>query len=93
MLKKILKWLLIGMVLVVLVMGLYIYLSLPDVRELQTKTPASTALIEYRARQAQQSNKYIDIRQNWVDFDAIPNFQQGYLLFWYVNLHNGVGGI
>jgi monofunctional biosynthetic peptidoglycan transglycosylase len=72
MVKKIFKWLLIGMVLVVLVMGLYIYLSLPDVRELQTKTPASTALIEYRARQAQQSNKNIDIRQNWVDFDAIP---------------------
>ena len=66
------KWLLIGILLVVLIMGFYIYLSLPDVRELQTKTPASTALIEYRTRQAQQSNENIDIRQNWVDFDAIP---------------------
>ena len=47
-------------------------MSLPDVRDLQTQNPTTTALIEYRARQAQQSNKIIDIRQDWVDFDAIP---------------------
>lgn len=53
-------------------MGLYIYFSLPDVRELQTRNPSTTALIEYRVRQAQQSNKIFKIRQQWVDFDTIP---------------------
>ena len=71
-LKKILIWLLIGMVMVFCAMGLYIYTGLPDVRELQTRNPATSALIEHRARQAQESNKIFDIRQRWVDFDAIP---------------------
>jgi monofunctional biosynthetic peptidoglycan transglycosylase len=60
------------MVLVVLVVGLYIYIGLPDVRELQTRNPTTTALIQYRVRQAQQSNKNMAIRQNWVEFDEIP---------------------
>ena len=72
MLKKNLLWLLVGMVPVVCAVGLYIYVGLPDVRDLKTQNPSTTALIEYRTRQAQQSNKNLDIRQRWVDFDTIP---------------------
>jgi monofunctional biosynthetic peptidoglycan transglycosylase len=71
--KKILKWFLTGISLIVLAMALYIYLSLPDVRELETKNPETTALIDHRIRQAQKSYKNIDIRQDWVEFDTIPN--------------------
>ena len=60
------------MLLVVCATGFYIYTGLPDVRELQTLNPSSSALIEYRVRQAQQSNETFDIRQHWVDFDNIP---------------------
>jgi len=47
-------------------------MGLPDVRKLRHQNPSSTALIEYRVRQAQLSNKMIKIRQQWIDFDAIP---------------------
>ena len=70
--KKFLIGLLIGMMLVACAGGLYIYIGLPDVRNLQTQNPSTSALIEYRARQAQQSNEIFDIRQRWVDFDTIP---------------------
>ena len=72
MLKKIIGWLLIGLVLMVCAMGLYIYMGLPDVGYLRTQNPSTTALIEYRARQAKGSNKIFDVRQHWVDFDTIP---------------------
>lgn len=71
-LKKIFLQLLIGVVLAVGVLGLYIYIGLPDVRKLQTQNPTTTALIEYRVRQAQETNKTIGIRQEWVAFEAIP---------------------
>jgi monofunctional biosynthetic peptidoglycan transglycosylase len=71
-LKKIVGWILIGMVLVVCAGGLYIYTGLPDVRHLQNQNPPTTELIEYRARQAQQLNKAFNIRQQWVEFDTIP---------------------
>ena len=70
--KKVLKWFLIGISLFVLAMALHIYLSLPDVRELETKNPETTALIEYRIRQAQKSYHNNEIQQYWVEFDTIP---------------------
>ena len=70
--KKILIGVFVVIGLVVLSTGLYIYLSLPDVHELKTKTPASTALIDLRIRQAHQSKKNIDIRHHWVALEAIP---------------------
>ena len=72
MLKKILTWSLIGAVLVVCALGVHIYMGLPDVRNLQHQNPTTTALIENRVLQAQQSNKILNIRQHWVEFDAIP---------------------
>ncbi len=72
MLKKFIFWVFISMMLVVCATGGYIYAGLPDVRKLQTQNPSTTALIEYRARKAQQSNATFDIRQHWVDFDNIP---------------------
>ena len=71
-LKKILIWLPIGAVLAVGALGGYVYMGLPDVRALQHQNPSTTALIEYRIRQAQQSNNILNIRQHWVEFDAIP---------------------
>ena len=73
MLKRILKWLISCISLVIFVMGLYIYISLPDVRELETRNPASTALIDQRIRQAQNSYNNIEIQQDWVEFGTIPN--------------------
>ena len=70
--KKLFIWLFIIMMLVACAGGLYIYNGLPDVRDLKTQNPSTTALIEFRARQAQQSNKIFDIWQRWVDFDTIP---------------------
>ena len=64
--------LLIGTMLVVCGGGLYIYIGLPDVQDLKTQNPSTTALIEYRTRQAKGSNKIFDVRQHWVDFDTIP---------------------
>ena len=71
--KKVFKWFLIGISLIFLAMALYIYISLPDVRELETRNPESTALIDQRIRQAQKSYKNIEIQQHWVEFDTIPN--------------------
>ena len=71
-LKKILIVFLTGLVAAVCATGLYIYIGLPDVRELQSRNPPTTALIEYRILQAQRSNESLEIRQEWVDFDVIP---------------------
>jgi monofunctional biosynthetic peptidoglycan transglycosylase len=72
MLKKTLTWFLIAAVAAVCVLGTYIHMGLPDVRKLQHQNPTTTALIENRVLQAQQSNKILNIRQHWVEFNAIP---------------------
>jgi monofunctional biosynthetic peptidoglycan transglycosylase len=71
-LKKVFNWFLPGTTLFGLVAGSYLYLSLPDVTNLKTKNPATTALIEHRIEEAHQAHKNFNIRQQWVDFNAIP---------------------
>lgn len=51
---------------------LHIYLSLPNVSYLKSQNPRSTALIEQRQREAQESGKVFKTLQIWVGFDGIP---------------------
>jgi monofunctional biosynthetic peptidoglycan transglycosylase len=71
-LKKTFKWSLGCAFFLVFGVGLHVYLSLPDVRELKTRNPETTALIEQRIREAQKSGRNINIRMQWVEFDRIP---------------------
>ncbi len=66
-----LRVVLISLPLIVL-LGLWFYLSLPDVSELAKKNPATTALIEQRKAEAKAKNKNIKIRMSWISYGAIP---------------------
>jgi monofunctional biosynthetic peptidoglycan transglycosylase len=50
----------------------YLYLSLPDVTNLQTQNPRTTALMLQRYRQARNEGKTMVVRQQWVSFGRIP---------------------
>jgi len=52
--------------------GFYFYLSLPDVSGLKIKNPRSTALMVQRYREAKKTDQKFRIRQQWIDFEAIP---------------------
>jgi len=49
----------------------YAYLTLPDVRSLQTTNPATTAFIELRAREARARGQVPRRRQIWVGYRSI----------------------
>ena len=70
--KKILLWFIIGFSVLVAAIALFIYLSLPDVTDLQSKNPQTTALMVQRYREAQNSDQKFQLRQQWVAFDRIP---------------------
>jgi monofunctional biosynthetic peptidoglycan transglycosylase len=70
--KKILLWIVVGGPALLFGGGLLIYLSLPDVSDLTTNNPRSTALMLQRFREAKQSQANLVIRQQWVSFDKIP---------------------
>ncbi len=57
---------------VLVVAGFYFYLSLPDVSGLKTKNPRTTALMLQRYREAKKTDHKFRIRQQWIDFKAIP---------------------
>ena len=54
------------------VAGFYFYLSLPDVSGLKIKNPRSTALMVQRYREAKKIDHKFRVRQQWIDFEAIP---------------------
>jgi monofunctional biosynthetic peptidoglycan transglycosylase len=69
------KLLLLALVLIsVYIAGLmtYICLSLPDVSDLKTHNPTTTALIEARIEEAREKGSEIIIKQSWVSFEEIP---------------------
>ena len=70
--KKLLLWIIIGVPAVVAGGALLIYMSLPDVGDLETNNPRSSALMVQRFREAKNSRKDLVIRQQWVSFDEIP---------------------
>jgi len=69
---KVLLFAVAGVFAIFVVAALYIYLSLPDVRPLKQSNPATTALIQYRLKQAREDRRDYRIKQQWVSFDKIP---------------------
>jgi len=49
-----------------------IILSMPDVSDLKTHNPGSSALMEARVRESARAGRRLTIRQEWVAFDRIP---------------------
>ena len=70
--KKILLWLAIGIPGIVVGAALFIYIGLPDVRDLAEKNPRSSALMLQRYRAAKKVNRAFIFRQQWVEFEKIP---------------------
>lgn len=50
----------------------YVYLSLPEVEDLDKLNPETTALIEQRKQEAEERGEKLTIRHKWVRFDIIP---------------------
>ena len=71
----------------------YVFLTLPDVRPLATRNPATTAFIELRAREAVDLGRKPRRAQRWVRYEAISaNLRKAVLVaeddaFW---THDGV---
>ena len=70
--KKIVLWVVVGVPALLIGGLLMIYLSLPDVVDLMTNNPRTSALMVQRFREAKNSRKELVIRQQWVSFDEIP---------------------
>ena len=70
--KKILLWTAIGIPALLVGGALLIYLNLPDVGDLITNNPRTTALMVQRFREAKKSRTNLVIRQQWVSFAKIP---------------------
>jgi monofunctional biosynthetic peptidoglycan transglycosylase len=71
--RKIIKWLIIGVPAVIMLYLAIVYFNLPDVEYLKTKNPKTTAMIEARLAQAAEQKKRLKIRQQWVRFKNIPD--------------------
>ena len=72
---KVKKLLLLALILIsVYIAGLvsYIHLSLPDVSDLKTRNPETTALMESRIEAARKNGTEITVKQSWVSFEEIP---------------------
>lgn len=70
--KKIILWIAVGIPVVTVGTAILIYSSLPDVTELRTRNPRSTALMLQRYRTAQNAKKKFIFQQQWVAFEKIP---------------------
>jgi monofunctional biosynthetic peptidoglycan transglycosylase len=55
-----------------LLAGFYFYLGLPDVSELKTNNPRTTALMLQRYREAKEMKAGFRVQQQWIAFEAIP---------------------
>ena len=66
---------------VLFVYGAYVFLTLPDVRQLRTSNPKTTAFIELRAREARQRGDQPRRVQQWVPYSRLsPNLVRAVLL-------------
>lgn len=70
--KKIVLFVLLGLLLAIGLFAGYFFLSMPDVKFLKNQDPETTALIEQRKAEAKKNKQKLDIRQQWVIFDRIP---------------------
>lgn len=50
-----------------------IYLSLPDVSQLQNENPKTTAFMDYRIQEASNNGKKLAIRKRWIGYRDIPD--------------------
>lgn len=51
---------------------IYILVSLPDVSDLKTQNPETTALMKMRIKQAENEGTEYVLKQDWVSFEHIP---------------------
>ena len=71
----------------------YVYVTLPDVRELAIVNPSSTAFMQLRQREAQREGRHVGHDQSWVPYSRIsPNLTRAVLVaedsaFWQ---HDGI---
>jgi monofunctional biosynthetic peptidoglycan transglycosylase len=71
----------------------YIYLTLPDVRALRTRNPATTAFMELRAREARAKGQPVQKDQRWISYARIsPHLKKAVIVtedsaFWQ---HEGI---
>jgi monofunctional biosynthetic peptidoglycan transglycosylase len=70
--KAIFKIIGIVILLSLLLAGFYFYLGLPDVSELKTNNPRTTALMLQRYREAKEMKAGFRVQQQWIAFEAIP---------------------
>jgi len=70
--KKLLLWVGVGVPALLAGGLLMIYSSLPDVGNLTTNNPRTSALMVQRFREAKENRQDLVIRQQWVSFDEIP---------------------
>ncbi len=70
--KKFILYLAVGVSLLIAGTALWIYLSIPNVTDLKTKNPKTTALMLQRYRAAKEAKKKFIVLQQWVAFDKIP---------------------
>jgi len=70
--RKLWRWLLPIAVLTPVATTAYILLTLPDVSDLKTKNPSSTAFMRFRQEEAHRKGRTIVIQKEWVDFAGIP---------------------
>jgi monofunctional biosynthetic peptidoglycan transglycosylase len=71
----------------------YIYATLPEVSQLKTKNPESTAFIEYRKKSAKETKRAYKIRKKWISLKSIPKVLEHTIIvaedasFW---VHDGI---
>jgi monofunctional glycosyltransferase len=70
MVMRLLRWTLAAAVAGFAAFG-YLYLTLPDVRDLKTRNPTTTAFMELRAREAANAKKPVRKVQRWVPYERI----------------------
>jgi monofunctional biosynthetic peptidoglycan transglycosylase len=60
---------------------IYLYLTIPDVRDLRTNNPQTTAFIELRAQEARAEGRQARRAQQWVPYSRIsPNLKRAVLV-------------
>src|SRR5580692_525690 len=60
---------------------IYLYLTIPDVRDLRTHNPDTTAFIDLRAREARAEGRKPRRLQEWIPYSRIsPNLKRAVLV-------------
>jgi monofunctional biosynthetic peptidoglycan transglycosylase len=73
--KRAKKWIIFLIILSVFILAFSIFIRLdsPDVRGLNTINPEQTSLMKMRINQARIKGETLEIKQNWISFEHIPD--------------------